>query len=727
MLAGMTTMLHSFGKQTTMMGLIFAAFAALFCFPFERTATAVSLGFAVLFPLQMLLWRLGRGTAWRDYFFSISLLVCCLFLKHFWNYSDLLFYLFSILMGAILRYRVFSAAAGSSLLLETLREYSYQSEDPEEIVFRYVLFFIAGSLTWLLLQQERHEKDEIRKELQDLKFGMEQVDDRDRDSLAMLSPAGQTSRKVDAALILNDSLSSLLQLVHRVFKPETALYWQYLPNKDQLRISQQAGNTQELKANQVVAMGDGPIGWAALNRKTFLQQDRDEGVNVSLYRKNTPIRSFMAVPVVDGSRLEGVVTMDSPHLEYFKEADSAATSFAAQISDTIRMARLAREREERAYEFQKFYEASKQLSAMIEFEDILNKLHQMCAEIVKFDFSAVAVVDKDAPRYALYEWTPGKEGPTEHHDIAHDGRKWISWFMNNRQEQMVFSQRQLLVDGMPLLRENEELESFASFLAIPLLHQNSCLGSLLLASHQEDGFSADQSRILLILGNQAAVSLENSAIVRQMEKLAITDGLTSLFNHRYFQESLEREVERAERQAQPLTLLLMDIDHFKGFNDTLGHPAGDAVLKSLAAVLKKNARKIDILARYGGEEFAALLPGIGPKNGEKTAERWRKAVEREHFKWNDRKFAITLSIGFASYPEDAVNKTELVDRADSALYEAKANGRNKIWHFGQKKHLWSTQPSASSEKNKPVQVDDGAARRAGLLSRMAGIFRKRRG
>jgi diguanylate cyclase (GGDEF)-like protein len=129
-----------------------------------------------------------------------------------------------------------------------------------------------------------------------------------------------------------------------------------------------------------------------------------------------------------------------------------------------------------------------------------------------------------------------------------------------------------------------------------------------------------------------------------------------------------------------LSLLIMDIDHFKGFNDSFGHPAGDYILKNLAHLLKKSARKIDILARYGGEEFAALLPGIDVKNARKTAERWRKAVQRASFKRENKTFALTISVGFATFPTDAETKTDLIERADRALYDAKENGRNQVRH-----------------------------------------------
>ncbi|MGH9857390.1 MAG: sensor domain-containing diguanylate cyclase, partial [Acidobacteriota bacterium] len=350
------------------------------------------------------------------------------------------------------------------------------------------------------------------------------------------------------------------------------------------------------------------------------------------------------------------------------------------IAQTIRMARLAKDREEVAIEFQAFYRASKELASTIEFDEIVDKLHVLCAEIVPYDFSAVAVWQEPGERYSIYEWTNQKEPPAIHGDLPNDGHSWISWFLINREEPFILTKNQLNLQQMPLLYEGEDNSGLATFLAAPMRHQQKRIGALVLGSMQQEAFSSHQTRAISILCNQAAISLENSSIIRKMEELAITDGLTGLYNHRYFQDAIQQELERAERQKQNLTLLIMDIDHFKGFNDSFGHPAGDFILKSLAALLRKTARKIDVLVRYGGEEFAALLPGIDKKNARKTAERWRKSVQRATFKSGGQSFAITLSIGFSTYPDDGTGKIELIQKADRALYDAKENGRNQVRH-----------------------------------------------
>lgn len=164
-----------------------------------------------------------------------------------------------------------------------------------------------------------------------------------------------------------------------------------------------------------------------------------------------------------------------------------------------------------------------------------------------------------------------------------------------------------------------------------------------------------------------------------LETLAITDGLTGAYNHRYFYKRLVEEFERAKRYRIPLSLIMIDIDFFKKINDTYGHLVGDSVLVDLANLLKINIRKHDIFARYGGEEFAIILPHTNRDGAEKEAERIRKAVESHKFSHINKAGEITISLGCVTYPDVDVEKSEdLVKLADSALYNAKSSGRNNV-------------------------------------------------
>lgn len=165
----------------------------------------------------------------------------------------------------------------------------------------------------------------------------------------------------------------------------------------------------------------------------------------------------------------------------------------------------------------------------------------------------------------------------------------------------------------------------------------------------------------------------------QQYKLATTDGLTDLYNHRYFQDQMKMNVEHSKRYETNFSLIIIDIDFFKKFNDTYGHQSGDAVLRQVAQILKRNVRATDIVCRYGGEEMSIILPNTGKDEAQMTAEKICKIVSEKQFKLNnDKETHVTISLGVSTYPFDGETPTNLIDAADKRLYNAKNNGRNQV-------------------------------------------------
>ncbi|NUN98171.1 MAG: sensor domain-containing diguanylate cyclase, partial [Candidatus Omnitrophica bacterium] len=195
-------------------------------------------------------------------------------------------------------------------------------------------------------------------------------------------------------------------------------------------------------------------------------------------------------------------------------------------------------------------------------------------------------------------------------------------------------------------------------------------------------FTEEDQELLMLFANHAAIALENSHLYGELEKLAITDGLTGLANHRAFQERLVRELSRAQRFQQEVSLLIIDIDHFKSINDRHGHQVGDQVLRSVADALQDQLRKMDYVARYGGEEFAVIMPQTRKTESVRIAERLRERMANERFVKVDPTRSVTISVGVSEYPSDAREASQLVERADRALYFSKENGRNRVTPAG---------------------------------------------
>lgn len=166
----------------------------------------------------------------------------------------------------------------------------------------------------------------------------------------------------------------------------------------------------------------------------------------------------------------------------------------------------------------------------------------------------------------------------------------------------------------------------------------------------------------------------------KLRELALRDGLTGLYNHRYFQELLDKEMSRANRYKKPFSLLMLDLDHFKKINDQYGHPIGDIVLKKVSKEINNTIRVSDVTTRYGGEEFAIVLPETDLKGAALAAERIRKAVEHLEIEANGRRIDATISVGATCYHVSVGNrnKSEVLSAADDALYNSKNTGRNRI-------------------------------------------------
>lgn len=224
-------------------------------------------------------------------------------------------------------------------------------------------------------------------------------------------------------------------------------------------------------------------------------------------------------------------------------------------------------------------------------------------------------------------------------------------------------------------------QSRGALLLIPLYARpQHHLGMLLLYRKKPDSFSSTEIALLQKIATQLGKVLDKIAVHQQTRALSITDALTGLYNRRHFNERYAAEFMRAARYQRPLSVLLIDIDHFKKFNDEHGHLVGDKVLKLTAKVLDESIRKADILARFGGEEFVLVLPEIDKEHARTVAEKLRRAIELTHFPKEESQPSghITASFGLASFPEDAREDHALLKLADQALYQAKAHGRNRV-------------------------------------------------
>lgn len=388
-------------------------------------------------------------------------------------------------------------------------------------------------------------------------------------------------------------------------------------------------------------------------------------------------------------RLIGVLILADPRsAEFTIEQKERFADLAAEVARVVESLEERGQRERNLREISLLYEMSRLMQTSTDLESLYQGLIDLIGTLIPYENATIYVFD--TPETVSGNTRGGAEGETRQlvprvtrgqavnlidHIAFRQGNGVSGWVAEKR--------KQLFLPD--LTREKDLLNvelippRVRSFLSVPMIVQENVVGVLNVSHSQAYAFSAEDVRLLTILAGQAALTIERGERVRSLEHLAITDGLTRLYNHRYLQHRLEQEIERARRYGSPLSVLMIDIDHFKQINDRYGHAAGDIVLTELGRVLTQDLRVTEIIARYGGEEFVIVLPQTSASAAVIAAERLRKRVETHSFPiGGDYAISLTISIGVAGMEDKNMTRTDLLERADKALYAAKENGRNAV-------------------------------------------------
>ena len=312
-------------------------------------------------------------------------------------------------------------------------------------------------------------------------------------------------------------------------------------------------------------------------------------------------------------------------------------------------------------------------------------LEELLAAILK---SAMNFAEMPAGSVALYDASSGELHLRAHAGLSSAFVSRSSWLLTPggltdqllRRDEILLVQDTAVVNffNNPLAIE----EGIRSLICIPLVTKGVIQGVLYLDDFTPRSFNAERMSLLSVLASFAAMAIDNARLHQETRQMAINDSLTGLFNRRYFDQVLPQEIKRSRRRKKTLSLLLIDADNFKKFNDTHGHLMGDRILTTIGAALTASLRSIDFAFRYGGEEFVVILPETGLKQALKVAERIRLRVmsESRRVLRSTVPDPVTISTGIACYPDDAENGELLVARADQLLYRAKGAGRNRILH-----------------------------------------------
>ncbi len=383
-------------------------------------------------------------------------------------------------------------------------------------------------------------------------------------------------------------------------------------------------------------------------------------------------RRLVAVPMGKWNDLMGVVfverSLTSPDFSdreiAFLEAFAAQTALAIQNNQVREMC------ERHLVNLSIVQELGNVLVSTLDTEKLLESLTTYVADVLCVDDCAIWGANGEKNVLSVKAFR-GRE-PIGPRDIQL-GQGSVGWVAQNRKE--------LILDPTdPRFNQSLELWPKVDHLMLaPIEAKGNLLGVLQLTRRgPEKPFEREDLELLLLFAVQAGVALENVRLYSQVEHLATTDPLTGLANRRSFQDSLESEVDRAARYGDSLSLLMMDIDHFKLINDSYGHAIGDQVLRNLGRVFRANVRRHDLACRIGGEEFAVIVPNATKEKAMLLAQRLLESVRKADLFDSKIQREVTISIGLASYPEDAKTMDELMKSADDVLYDAKRSGRNTI-------------------------------------------------
>ena len=484
--------------------------------------------------------------------------------------------------------------------------------------------------------------------------------------IAVLYDAGQA---VLSTFDLDEVLSRILGIARDFFHLQKVAILLLDQDAQQLCVRSQIGWDQG-KDKSCIGWHEGIAGAAVLKKQPVYAPDISQDSRYICCAQST--RSELAIPLMVRDEVVGVLDCQSERLNHFDhETIDLLTMFSTHAAIALQNARLYSLEQQRARQLQAINAIAQQSTAVIDLEDLLARV---CSEIQRaFQVPHVSLWLREqgdlvlrAQQGSLTPLVPaGGRLPA-------DCGAWL---------QAMESGKMLIENDLRRVARSFKLyvES-ASQMSIPLITFGQTLGVLALHSSERNAFRANELHSLEAVADICASSIQNAHYVDRIRKLSYLDGLTGIFNRRYFELRIEEEIERASRGGTEMALIIADIDHFKKLNDEFGHLLGDEVLRQVSSLFHQQLRKIDVVCRYGGEEFAILLASTTAEHAMGVAEKLRKVVEGWQFPGVPR--MVTISAGVAGFPEHGRARDELVCAADKALYAAKQAGRNLVHRAG---------------------------------------------
>jgi diguanylate cyclase (GGDEF)-like protein len=479
--------------------------------------------------------------------------------------------------------------------------------------------------------------------------------------IAVLYDAGQA---VLSTFDLDEVLQRILTIAHDYFHLRNVAIALLDKPSQQLYIRSQIG-WDEGQDKVRLPLGEGITGAAALKKQPVYSPDVSQDPRYFCSAKST--RSELAIPLMVRDEVVGVLDCQSDRVNHFDtETIDLLTLFSNQASIALQNARLYSLEQQRARQLQAINAIAQQTTAVLDLEELLRRVCELIQDA--FRVSHVSLFLRDDHDLVL----------RAHHGtltprIPQGGRfpastePWASILAGNRTA---------MESDIRSVTTTKFFAESASRMRIPLVSFGQTLGVLALDSSLPDAFRDGDLQSLESVADICATAIQNAHYVERVKQLAYLDGLTGIFNRRFFELRILEEIERARRYGTGMAVIMADIDQFKRLNDEFGHVLGDEVLRQVSSLFHQQVRKIDVVCRYGGEEFGILLTQTSAPHAMNIAEKLRKMVAGWQFPGVPR--TVTISAGAAAFPDQGTTRDDLVRAADNALYAAKQSGRNRV-------------------------------------------------
>ena len=390
--------------------------------------------------------------------------------------------------------------------------------------------------------------------------------------------------------------------------------------------------------------------------------------------------SIIVTPILEENTkgCVGFIVVDHPNINKFSDEDTnAMNKFAAIASKLLSQVKQKNELQKNATKNILVYEIASVLNQQLHVAEVLKVVLGNFKKVFDCDRLLFCDYNPNIAKARVMKVIGAEAGIKEEHIFEIDDPKSFYGSIFRNSKEMIWNK--FNESTHRFANSSEDIGFVGSAIAAPIFDENnSCVGVVGIESRFQNAFEENDLVVLKTLTLAAAAALAKAKVYTKMEKQATTDGLTGIPNHRTFQDYLDKEISKSERKQRKVSLLILDIDHFKHFNDTYGHPVGDKVLKIVATTIRKLIRTTDLVARYGGEEFVVVLDEANIEDARMSAERIRAGIEAIEVPHEDKILKVCVSVGCAIFPLDGSIKAELIENADKALYHSKENGRNRV-------------------------------------------------